>query len=77
MRYNKVMRKEKTLFIIGLWVMVLPFLGFPNFWRKLFFIITGFFIMYIAYLLYLEVRIRLLKNSSHSKSFVDNIGIGQ
>jgi hypothetical protein len=77
MRYNKAMRKEKTLFIIGLWVMVLPFLGFPNFWRKLFFIITGFFIMYIAYLLYLEVKIRLSKGASHSKSFVDNIGIGQ
>lgn len=71
------MRKEKTLFIIGIWVMILPFLGFPNNWRKAFFLITGLAIMYLAYLFYLEVRNRLSKDENHSKTFVDNIGNGE
>jgi hypothetical protein len=67
------MRKEKTLFIIGLWVTILPFLGFPNNWRKVLFLITGLAIMYLAYLFYLEVKVRLSKDSNNSKTFVDNI----
>lgn len=68
------MRKEKTLFIIGLWVAILSFLGFPNSWRKVLFLITGVSIMYLAYLFYLEVKVRLAKDESNSKTFIDNIG---
>jgi len=71
------MRKEKVLFIIGLWVIVLPFLGFTNNWRKVLFFITGLAIVYLAYLFYLEVKNRLSKDNNHSKTFVDNIGIGE
>jgi hypothetical protein len=71
------MRKEKTLFIIGLWVIVLPFLGFPNIGRKILFVLTGLALMYLAYLFYIEVRARLGKEISHGKSFVDNIESGQ
>jgi hypothetical protein len=71
------MRKERTLFIIGLWVLVLPFSGFPSAWRTLFFVVTGLAIMYIAYLFYLEAKRRISDNSNHSKTFVDNIGSGE
>ncbi len=71
------MRKEKTLFIIGLWIMVLPFLGFPSNWRKVLFFATGVAIIYLAYLFYLEVKARLAKNEEHNKTFVDNIANGQ
>lgn len=71
------MRKEKTLFVLGLWIAVLPFLGFPNTWRKVLFVITGFCVMYLAYLFYLEVKIRLVKEIERSKTFVDNIGSGE
>lgn len=67
------MRKEKTLFIIGLWIAILPFLGFPNSFRRVLFLITGLAIMYLAYLYYIEVRVRLSKNTNHSKTFVDNM----
>lgn len=60
---------------MGLWIMVLPFLGFTNSFRKVLFVITGFALFYIAYLFYLESKIRLGKHMSHSKTFVDNIGI--
>lgn len=69
------MRKEKTLFIVGLWVAVLSYLGFPVLWRKILFLITGIAIMYLAYLFYIEVKARLAKDSNQSKTFVDNVGI--
>lgn len=68
------MRKEKTLFVIGIWVAILPFLGFPNSFRRVLFLITGLALMYLAYLYYIEVRVRLLKNTNHSRTFVDNMG---
>jgi hypothetical protein len=68
------MRKEKTLFIIGLWVALLSFLGFPVFIKKILFLLTGIAIMYLAYLFYLEVKVRLAKHIEHSKTFVDNVG---
>lgn len=71
------MRKERTLFIIGVWVAILPFLGFPNSWRKVLFVLTGFTLFYLAYLFYLEVKSRNSKDSSHSSAFVDNIGSGE
>lgn len=71
------MRKEKTLFIIGLWVTILSFLGFPSNWRKILFLITGLAIMYLAYLFYLEVKARLSKDVNHGKTFIDNIGSGE
>lgn len=71
------MRKEKTLFVIGLWVTALSFLGFPNTWRKILFLITGLAIIYLAYLFYLEVKARMSKDINHSKTFVDNIGSGE
>jgi low affinity Fe/Cu permease len=67
------MRKEKTLFIIALWVIILPFLGFPQSWQKVLFFITGVAFIYLAYLFYLETKIRLLKKDDQSKTFIDNI----
>lgn len=71
------MRKEKTLLIIGLWVLILPFLGFSIFWKKILFSITGLAILYLGYLFYLEAKNRLSKDMDHSKTFVDNIGSGE
>lgn len=71
--YNGTMRKEKTLLIIGLWVAILSFLGFPNTWRKVLFLLTGLAIMYLAYLFYLEYKARRSRDTNQSKTFVDNI----
>lgn len=67
------MRKERTLLILGIWVAILPFLGFPTNWRKVLFIITGIALIYLAYLFYIEVKARISKIDTSSKTFVDNI----
>ena len=71
------MRKERTLLVIGLWVMVLPFSGFLPSWRTMFFVITGLALIYLAYLFYIEAKARIPKDDTRSKAFVDNIGSGE
>ncbi len=71
------MRKERTLFIVGIWVAILPYLGFYESWRKTLFMITGVAIIYLAYLFYMEAKNRINKNENRIKSFVDNIGSGE
>lgn len=71
------MRKERTLLFIGIWVAILPQLGFFESWRKVLFILTGAFIVYIAYLFYKEAKARISKDENRIKSFVDNIGSGE
>jgi len=67
------MRKEKTLFIIGILVSILSFLGFPTSLRKILFLIIGFFIVYMSYLFYLEARARISKDIGNNRPFIDNI----
>lgn len=67
------MRKERSLFIIGFWIMALPFLGFPDLWRKVFFILTGLILIYIGYLFSFEARVRISKKETSAKTFVDNM----
>jgi len=68
------MRKERTLFILGIWVATLSFLGFPKSWRDVLFVITGFALMYLSYLFYQEAGRRASKTDNQSKTFIDNIG---
>lgn len=66
------MRKEKTLFILGIWIIFLPFLGFPNSWRKILFLLTGLCVIYLAYLFYKQNKLRTPKENT-MESFIDNI----
>ena len=66
------MRKEKTLFIIGLWIIVLPFLGFATNTKIFLFVLTGLALLYLAYLFYLENKDRLSKNTPPAQTFIDS-----
>jgi hypothetical protein len=62
------MSQRQWIVIIGVWVMVFLFIGFPSSWEKAFAILTGLVIIVFAY------RIRFKENSSaNSSSFTDNI----
>ena len=71
------MRKERTLLALGIWVAILPFLGFPNTWRSVLFMLTGISLIYLAYLFYIQTKARQPNSDTHSKTFVDNIGSGE
>jgi len=71
------MTKERKLFLIGIWVSILPFLGFFESWRKILFVLTGLGIIYLAYVFYNEAKARNSKDENVIKSFIDNIGSGE
>ncbi len=43
------MNRQRVILISGIWVAILPFLGFPNSWKTFFFFVTGAGLVYIAY----------------------------
>ncbi len=50
------MTKQRLLFFIGIWVAVLPFLGFPSSIRKIFFLMTGLGIILLSYFMYIQIK---------------------
>ncbi|MFZ2205322.1 MAG: hypothetical protein WAV23_01910 [Minisyncoccia bacterium] len=50
------MQKARTLLTLGIWVTVLPYLGFPYAWKNTLFTLTGLVLMYFSYILYKEFK---------------------
>jgi|APSaa5957512535_1039671.scaffolds.fasta_scaffold165750_2 hypothetical protein len=50
------MTKQRILFLIGIWVAVLPFLGFPSIIRNVFFLVTGLGIILLSYFMYIQTK---------------------
>ena len=50
------MRKKKILFFLGIWLIIVPFLGFPEFIRKGLIIATGIAVTTLAYFLVKQKR---------------------
>ena len=50
------MQRVKVLFLLGLWIAVLPYFGIPFFWKNILFTISGLFLTIIAYLMYRETK---------------------
>lgn len=71
------MINKKSTFFLGIFIFLIPFLGFPSVWKSAFVIISGIFLVLMS------VKISLPKKSSRIKSkkerstpvFVENIPI--
>jgi hypothetical protein len=50
------MSKRQIVILLGVWIIVLPFLGFPESWRTILFMITGLYLIIVAYRLQAESR---------------------
>jgi len=50
----EVMSKPKKFLTLGVWIIILPFLGFPMGIRNLLFVLSGLVLVYLSYGLYLE-----------------------
>jgi len=62
------MRRPYTILALGVWVAVLPYLGFPYFWKNILFTISGFGIIYFSYILYREAK----ESPKNQKETFDN-----
>ncbi len=56
MAYNIPMQKAKILLILGIWVSILPYLGFPSSWKSILFLLTGFGLIFLSFLLYVDFK---------------------
>ncbi|MDQ2933048.1 MAG: hypothetical protein M3Q80_01570 [bacterium] len=52
------MSKRQVLLLLGIWVMIFLFLSFRPEWDKIFSLITGFMIIFIAFKLPPEIKSR-------------------
>jgi threonine/homoserine/homoserine lactone efflux protein len=66
------MTNQRTIFILGLVVAIMPFLGFPSSWKKVFYILLGFGIAYLAYLLYKEKKASVSTKENRTNTYTDN-----
>jgi hypothetical protein len=59
------MNKIRVLLFLGIFMILLPYLGFPRSWKDIFFSIFGIIIFYIGFISYREQK----EKFSISKSF--------
>lgn len=71
------MRKARMVLILGIWVAILPYLGFPYSWKGYLFTLSGLVLIYVSYVLYSEYkrseeRDNKFENFSENRNFSDN-----
>lgn len=79
--YNEAMSKVKILLISGVWVAVLPYLGFPIFWKNILFSLSGLGLVYMGYAVYEESKKhrklrRIFENFQENRDFSENASSG-
>jgi len=52
------MRKARIFLFLGIWVAVLPYLGFPHSWKNILFSLSGLFLAYLGYTLHQDEKLR-------------------
>lgn len=64
------------VFVLGIWVAVLPYLGFPFFLKNILFSATGLGLIYVSYLFYSslkgDIREKTFDNFSENHNFVES-----
>ena len=70
------MTKVRVLLALGVWVTILPYLGFPYSWKDILFTITGLALIYVGYLLYSYFKEKETKEESFD-NFKENSNFDQ
>jgi len=71
MLYNVGMRKARLFLILGIWISILPYLGFPYSWKNILFTISGLVLIYLSYIIYKESKSKIQKTNT-SENFSEN-----
>jgi len=59
------MRKARMFLFLGIWVAILPYLGFPYSWKDFLFTLTGLGLICFSYVLYKDYK----KEENQEKTF--------
>ena len=71
MLYNRQMSKARILFIFGIVIAALPYLGFPIFWKNILFTILGLSLAFFAYMIRRE-RKEIMEDKKNFENFSEN-----
>lgn len=71
------MKKARILLALGVWVAILPYLGFPPTWKAILFSISGLGIIFIAYLIYREHKINFKLQKKNFDNFSENMDFNE
>ncbi|KKQ03026.1 MAG: hypothetical protein US12_C0021G0002 [Parcubacteria group bacterium GW2011_GWA2_36_24] len=66
------MRKAYIFLVLGIWMAVLPYLGFPHSWKNVLITLSGFGLIYTSFTLYKESRIKETKKEETFDNFSEN-----
>jgi hypothetical protein len=70
------MRKARIFLVLGIWVTILPYLGFPYSWKDILSTLTGLGLIYLSYMLYKDYKIeekeKIFDNFSENSDFDKN-----
>ncbi len=62
------MIKAYILLVVGIWVAVLPYLGFPYSWKDILTTVSGLGLIYVSFVLYKEYKIKGEKFDNFSEN---------
>ena len=65
------MRKARVLFVLGVWIAVLPYLGFPSLWKNILLTLSGLGVALWGYLSYRELKMAE-ERASAPDNFTEN-----
>lgn len=58
------MRRARILLMFGIWVAILPYLGFPYSWKNILFTLSGLGLVYSSFVLYKESKTKKTKEKT-------------
>jgi len=71
--YNTIMSKQRIIIILGVLVVIMPYLGFPTSWRKGFFLLAGITIVICGYKISKEIKSLKADGENSLTAFKDNL----
>lgn len=66
------MKKAWILLVLGIWITILPYLGFPYSWKDVLTALTGIGIIYVSFVLYKESKTKEKKEEERFDNFSEN-----
>ena len=66
------MQKARIFLILGIWITVLPYLGFPYSWKDILVTLSGLGLVFLSYLLYRESKMQEIKEEKTFDNFSEN-----
>lgn len=66
------MKKARIFLFLGIWIAILPYLGFPYSWKDILATLSGLGIIYMSFILYKESKITETKEEKTFDNFREN-----